>query len=158
MFRRRPSLTTLLVAAVLALAVVLGFTERPDQLFLDAWFRLRGFRPSQGDIVIVKLGQDFVDAYNFRIGDLDRSFYARALDNLNTAGTRVVGVDLFFPEQSASQGNHNPDTELAEAILKRQRCFAAGTYPKGRPPREAIAKTITSPFIRFAQRQRSAAF
>jgi len=117
MFSRRASLTTLLVATVLALLGVLGLTERPDRLFLDTWFRLRGFRQGEGDIVIVKLGQDFVDEYNFRIGDLDRSFYARALENLNAAGARAIGVDLFFPEQSASRNGRNPDTELAEAVL-----------------------------------------
>lgn len=114
---RGPSLTTLLVAAVLALLVLLGLTERPDRLFLDAWFRLRGFRPTQGDIIIVKIEQDFVDEYNYRIGDLDRSFYARALANLSAAGARVIGVDLFFPELSLPRGDRNPDAELAEAIL-----------------------------------------
>ena len=104
-------------AALLAFVYLLGFTQAVDRLTLNAWFRLRGVQATQDDILLVKLDQDFVDEYGFRIGELDRGFYARALDNLSAAGARVIGVDLFFPERSVTQGGRNPDMELAAAVL-----------------------------------------
>ena len=111
------SIIPLIVAALLALLYLLGLTQALDRLSLNAWFRLRGVQAAQDDILLVKLDQDFVDAYGFRIGELDRGFYARALENLSAAGARVIGVDLFFPERSVVTDGRNPDMELAAAVL-----------------------------------------
>ena len=114
---QRISVIPLIVAALLALFYLLGLTQGVDRLSLNAWFRLRGVQAAQDDILLVKLDQDFTDEYSFRIGELDRGFYARALENLSDAGARVIGVDLFFPERSVSVDGRSPDAELAAAVL-----------------------------------------
>ena len=114
---RRLSVSSLLLALLLAGAYLLGWTQGVDNVFLQTWFQLRGVQAAPSDIIVVKLGQDFVDAYDFRVADLDRRFYARALSNLNAAGARAVGFDFFFPEQSRAEGGADPDAALAEAVL-----------------------------------------
>jgi signal transduction histidine kinase len=112
------SLTTLALALFLMILYALGATRAVDYLFLDAFFRLRGTQPTAGDIAIVRLDEDFVKAYPFRVGELDRGFYARVLENLTLAGAKVIALDVFFPERSSigKTATRDPDGELAETI------------------------------------------
>lgn len=95
-----------------------GATKAADILYLDAFFRLRGVEADANDIAIVRLDEDFVGAYPFRIGELDRGFYARVIENLKGAGAKVIALDIFFPERTniGKTATRDPDVELAEAI------------------------------------------
>jgi signal transduction histidine kinase/CHASE2 domain-containing sensor protein len=116
----RFSFVTLAFAGLFIILYVTGATRAVDNLFLDIFFRLRNQGQPPQDIVIVKIDEAFVKAYPFRIGELDRGFYAKALENLNQAGAKVIGLDLFFPERSriGVTETRDPDTELAQAIAQ----------------------------------------
>jgi PAS domain S-box-containing protein len=112
------SLITLAVTLLLMVLYAVGATKAADTLFLDAFFRLRGVEPPEDDIAIVRLDEDFIQAYPFRVGELDRGFYARVIENLKAAGAKVIALDIFFPERSSigKTATRDPDVELAEAI------------------------------------------
>ena len=101
---------TLIFTLLLGLLLVSGATQRADQLVFDGWLRLRGDRPPSEEVVIVALDEAFSEAYDVRLGQLDRRFYATAIENLTAAGVRAIGVDLFFPEET------DQDQALAAAI------------------------------------------
>lgn len=112
--RQRLSLTTLAITVVLALSYLFGLPHLGDNLLLDSWFRLRGERPHADDIIIVALDQTFRDEYPYRVSELDRRFYAQAVQNLTNAGAKVIGIDFFFPEASSDP---SADQALADALL-----------------------------------------
>ncbi len=112
------SLITLALTLLLMVLYAVNATKPVDNLFLDAFFRLRGTEADAGDIVVVRLDEDFVQAYPFRVGELDRGFYAKVLENLTQAGAKVIALDVFFPERSSlgKTTTRDPDVELADAI------------------------------------------
>ena len=112
------SLITLAVTLLLMVLYAVGATRAADTLFLDAFFRLRGIEAPKDDIAIVRLDEDFMRAYPFRVGELDRGFYARVIENLKLAGAKVIALDIFFPERSSigKTATRDPDVELAEAV------------------------------------------
>ncbi len=120
MRRRRLSysLITLALALLLMVLYALGVTKGADYLFLDTFFRLRGVQPHANDIILVRLDEDFVKEYPFRIGELDRGFYAKVIEHLRLAGAKVIALDVFFPERSSigKTATRDPDVELAQAI------------------------------------------
>jgi signal transduction histidine kinase/CHASE2 domain-containing sensor protein len=118
--QRSVSIITLAFAGLFILLYNTGITKKLDYLFLDTFFRLRGETPQSQDIVIIAIDETFVKEYPFRIGELDRGFYAKSLENLTKAGVKAIGLDLFFPERSrvGTSATRDPDTELAEAIAK----------------------------------------
>lgn len=61
---------------MLSALTLLGASRSLDGLVLDGFFQLRGPQPDAGDIVIVALGEDFLEAYETTLGRLDRRFYA----------------------------------------------------------------------------------
>ena len=95
------SIITLVLAGLLIILYSLGLAQRLDYLLLDGFFRLRGPSKNVQDIVIVAIDEAFVKEYPFRIGELDRGFYAKALEHLSQAGAKVIGVDLFFLSAAA---------------------------------------------------------
>jgi PAS domain S-box-containing protein len=122
MQRRRLSYSLIILALTLLLMVLyaVGVTRAADYLFLDAFFRLRGTQAHANDIAIVRLDEDFTKAYPFRIGELDRGFYARVIEQLRLAGAKVIALDIFFPERSSvgKTATRDPDVELARAIAQ----------------------------------------
>ncbi|MGL4608283.1 MAG: CHASE2 domain-containing protein [Trueperaceae bacterium] len=117
------SLILLTLSFIFSVFYSVGVTGAIDQLFLDALFRLRGPQPyaedtGAKDIVIVRLDEGFVKAYPFRVGELDRGFYAKVIEHLHEAGAKVIALDVFFPERSriGKTETRDPDVELAEAI------------------------------------------
>ena len=115
---RTSSLITVFAALLFALLYATGATQLIDTFTLDAWFRLRGPAATADDIVIVALDERFIEAYPQRLGDLDRRFYARAIQALSDAGATVIGVDIFFPE--ASLEDNQADEALADAVLSNE--------------------------------------
>ena len=116
--RRYLSVSTFLVALFILLFYLSGRGERIDMLTLDVLFQLRGARPAPSDIVIVALDEDFIQLYGQRVAEIDRRFYARVLNELMSAGARVIGMDFIFSERSRAAEGSDPDAELAEAVLR----------------------------------------
>ncbi len=116
-FRLSPS--SIILSAFLIVFYFYGYSKAVDKLALDLNFNLRRMldeftnqKRDARDIVIVGIDEKFVSEYSYRIGDLDRLFYAKAISNLNTAGVKVIAVDMFFPEKE----NKGSDLALADAI------------------------------------------
>ena len=147
---RISSFITLFVAAAFALLYATGSTRLIDTFSLDAWFRLRGPEVAADDIVIVALDEQFNEAYPQRLGELDRRFYARAIDALNEAGAAVIGVDIFFPEASEASAE---DEALAQAVLSGpvvllRRCARAAAVTRPLSPLILCYKTLSAASFR----------
>ena len=104
--------TSVWLVCLLALVVYLaGLSRSADDLVLDALLRLRGRQPTADDIVIVAIGDDFLNRYPTL--PIDRRFYARVTDTLAQAGVRAIALDTFFPDPRPDQ-----DEALAQAVLE----------------------------------------
>ncbi|MCK9408251.1 MAG: CHASE2 domain-containing protein [Bacteriovoracaceae bacterium] len=103
-----------------------GFFERSALSFIDRSFEKRGplsYPNDSLDVVIVSISDitetTVPDRYPF-----PRSYYARAIRNLNRAGVRAIGVDITF-EQPDLNGPHFDD-ELFADIKKYRNVVVAG--------------------------------
>ncbi|HUI87703.1 MAG TPA: adenylate/guanylate cyclase domain-containing protein [Anaerolineales bacterium] len=78
----------------------------------DILMRLRGVRPTSGDIVIVA-----IDDASFQWTKYEwpwpRAYLAQIVDAVNKGGARVVGMDIFLTEAGRDAGG---DAALAEAL------------------------------------------
>lgn len=114
-------LLTLAVSAVVMTFIhnVFGIFTFFDRLSLAALDRLYTARGASQvatdtlDVVIVALSDKTEKSLPIKF-PFPRSYYARAIRNLNAAGVRAIGIDLLF-EQSESIGVVN-DAELFTAI------------------------------------------
>lgn len=103
-----------------------GFFDRMSLSFIDRAFEKRGPLPyakDSLDVIIVSISQisesSVPDRYPF-----PRSYYARAIRNLNRAGATAIGIDLTF-EQPDQDGPHH-DEELFKTILHYKNVVVAG--------------------------------
>ncbi|HHO56148.1 MAG TPA: CHASE2 domain-containing protein, partial [Trueperaceae bacterium] len=110
-------------AIILSLMIIAfyisNWSKTADLLLLDSFFRQRfsinkllNIETDNKDVVMVGIDERFISEYNYRISELDRLFYAKAIDNLNNAGVKVIALDMFFPENS----NQDSDIALAQSI------------------------------------------
>ncbi len=100
------------LVGLLALFIYLAGGSRPaDDLVLDALLRARGQQQTAGEVVIVAIGDDFLNRYPTL--PIDRRFYARVIDTLAQAGARTIALDIFFPDPRPDQ-----DALLARAVLE----------------------------------------
>lgn len=104
---------------------VFHFFDRISLSAVDTMFRRRGpaGRPADSlDVVIVKISdrteQSLPEHFPF-----PRSYYARAIRNLNRAGARAIGIDLIFEQPDAHGSSH--DAELFAAIREARNVVVA---------------------------------
>lgn len=116
------------------------------------------------DIVLLK-----IDDYSLqKIGSwpLPRTIYAQMLEKLKAFGTKVVAMDVMFPEKSPALKDISPDTVLAQAIKDFQtdgrRIFLAytlagpGEETLTEPPLEMLNDAIQTrnfPEINFTEKK-----
>jgi adenylate cyclase len=110
---------TALVLLGLQLAASLSDANTPLQSAelgtRDAMMRLRGTRPPSEEVVIVAI-DDLSLAWKGEQWPWPRAYLAEIVDALNTAGARIVGVDIFlFEESSDPSGDAALGRSLAEA-------------------------------------------
>ncbi|HEV8262508.1 MAG TPA: adenylate/guanylate cyclase domain-containing protein [Burkholderiales bacterium] len=107
--------TTLLLLALQVAALYPGITtpiERSEYAVRDVLMRIRGTRPTSGDIVIVAI-DDFSFNWTGYQWPWPRTYLAQIIDEINKGGAKVVGVDIFlFEPDSDPEG----DTALATAL------------------------------------------
>ncbi len=104
----------------------LGFFERTSLTFIDRAFEERGPLPYPKDsleVVIISISDKSETTVPERF-PFPRSYYARAVRNLNRAGARAIGIDLTF-EQPDIRGPHHDD-ELFQAIKEYRNVVVAG--------------------------------
>ena len=104
----------------------LGFFERTSLTFIDKAFERRGPLPYAKDsleVVIISISDKSETTVPERF-PFPRSYYARAVRNLNKAGARAIGIDLTF-EQPDIRGPHHDD-ELFNTIRQYKNVVVAG--------------------------------
>ncbi len=103
-----------------------GFFERTELSFLDRSFARRGplnFPKESLQVVIISISDKSETTVPDRF-PFPRSYYARAIHNLNRAGAAAIGIDLTF-EQPDPLGPHHDD-ELFAAIRQYRNVVVAG--------------------------------
>jgi adenylate cyclase len=103
MSKKRLKPYLLIAAAALAAAFCLTpWGQAFDRLAYDAYFKVRGEQHLPDDIVFVA-----IDEISFQEIGLQwpwpRALHARLLENLYTAGAKVVAIDILFPEPSTPE-------------------------------------------------------
>jgi adenylate cyclase len=108
------------LAFTIAMAVLLFLTAWDPILIrgletasLDLRFRLRGAKPAEAETVIVLVD----DASLAKLGrpPLSRRLYAKAVDQLDRAGARVIAFDLLFAERESTVSNDLRDAARTAA-------------------------------------------
>ncbi len=108
----------------------IGILQSIDQLTVDLRYQNR-YQQSQpralkdnGNVVIVSISDDDLKAMP-RAFPFPRSYYAHLIENLNSAGAAVIGLDITF--DSPREG----DTVLAEVLQKYNNVVLATTVQTG---------------------------
>jgi adenylate cyclase len=103
-----------------------GFFDRTALSFIDRSFEKRGpltYSKDSLEVIIVSISElsetTVPDRFPF-----PRSYYARAVRNLNRAGAKAIGIDLTF-EQPDQNGLHHDD-ELFKTIQQYRNVVVAG--------------------------------
>ncbi len=78
----------------------------------DEWMRLRGARPTSGDIVIVAIDDESFKWTGYQ-WPWPRAYLAQIVNAINKGKPRVVGLDVFLTEAGRDPGG---DAALAQAI------------------------------------------
>jgi adenylate cyclase len=102
------------------------FFDRLKLSFIDKSFAKRGPLPyleDSLDVVIVTVSEKS-DATVPEHFPFPRSYYARAIRNLNRAGVRAIGIDFSFEDPDGHGLQH--DNELRDAIKKYRNVVVAG--------------------------------
>jgi adenylate cyclase len=109
--------TTLLLLVLQIAALYPGVTtpiERSEYSVRDVLMRIRGARPTSGDIVIVAI-DDFSFNWTGYQWPWPRKYLAQIVDEINKGGARVVGVDIFLFEPDPDPEG---DTAFAAALSR----------------------------------------
>jgi adenylate cyclase len=116
------SLRHLLLIGTAALLLILELTallpklttpiERAELAMRDTLMRIRGPRPTSGQIVIVAV-DDFSFNWTGYQWPWPRSYLAKIVDQVNANGARMVGLDIFLFETGYDAGG---DDALAAAL------------------------------------------
>ena len=135
--RRRRRLLSLGLAGALATATGLvlgasGALDRVEMSTIDQRFQNRGTHDRPDDIVVVGVQQQTFAALGAGF-PLKRSFYARAIRNLTTAGAKLIVIDIQFSEPTepfdasaaAQAAAEAEDLELLDAITASKRVVLA---------------------------------
>lgn len=102
------------------------FFDRISLSFIDRSFAQRGplhYPKDSLDVVIVSISEESETSLPERF-PFPRSYYARAIHNLNRAGATAIGIDLTF-EQPDTRGVQH-DRELFDAIRTYRNVIVAG--------------------------------
>lgn len=103
-----------------------GFFERTSLSFIDRSFEKRGvlnYEKDSLDVIIISISDKSETTVPERF-PFPRSYYAKAIHNLNRAGAKAIGIDLTF-EQPDTRGPHHDD-ELYKAIQQYRNVIVAG--------------------------------
>lgn len=132
----RPWIARLLISAGIAILVLIfvhdsfypfNFFSRYRLSFIDRNFAHRAplnIPKESLDVIIVTISDKSEATVPDRF-PFPRSYYARAIRNLNRAGARAIGIDLTFDQPDETHGPYNDD-ELYRAIQQYRNVVVAG--------------------------------
>ncbi len=130
-----PWLTRFAISTAIALLIIIfvsdaffqfGFFDRSKLSFIDKDFAARGPLPvSQDslDVVLVTISDKSENTLPEHF-PFPRSYYARAVRNLNRAGARAIGIDLTF--ETGDERGPDEDSALFNAIRQYKNVVVAG--------------------------------
>src|SRR4029077_2846814 len=95
--RRQTVISSLIVAALLLTATVLGLLKTPELRAIGFAFRLRGPQPPASPVVIVAI-DDNTFANTHMQWPWPRTYFAQMVDRLAAGGAKVIAFDVFFSE------------------------------------------------------------
>ena len=113
------------IAAAVAVAYLGGVWEVAGLKLLDRHLRLRGPIPHRRDVVIVGIGEQTFTDLNHP-WPFPRAWHARAIENIQAAKPRAVGLDILFVEPSIFGAQD--DLALATTLAKYDNVVLAGMY------------------------------
>ncbi|MBI2429400.1 MAG: CHASE2 domain-containing protein [Ignavibacteriales bacterium] len=102
------------------------FFDRFSLSFIDRSFAKRGplnYSKDSLDVIIISISDKSETTLPERF-PFPRSYYARAVHNLNRAGAKAIGIDLTFEQPDARGANH--DEELFKSIQQYRNVVVAG--------------------------------
>ncbi len=112
--------------------------ERLELAARDGMMRLRGVRPPHPDIVLVAI-DDFSFNWTGYQWPWPRAYLAQIVAQLNRAGTKVIGVDIFLFEQGYDPGGDEAltaalaETPASVAVIQIFRDETLGTVTLKQP-------------------------
>lgn len=111
---RRLAWGLILGASVLALVLLLPFTDILELKSLDLRFQVRGRLPLHAPVVIVTIDDESFRDIGMR-WPWPRSYFAQAIERAAKDGAAVIGLDLMLPDLGYSE---EEDQALARAIAE----------------------------------------
>ena len=107
------------------LASLVGAWEVAELKLLDMHFRLRGPVKHRGEVVVVGIAEDTFEELG-RTWPLPRAVIARAIENIQAAKPKAVGLDVLFIEPSVF--GPEDDAALAETLRKYDTVVLGALY------------------------------
>lgn len=135
-----PMVAALVVAFAMSGALALGHgsllasaLEHVELSTLDARFRVRGPRPTTGEVVLVALDDETLRQAPELIQK--RAGFAALLDAVHAAGAKVVGVDAFFAE---------PESPIDAVLVDDVRAFIddAAAFATASEPAASLLRRV----------------
>ncbi|MCD6526918.1 MAG: adenylate/guanylate cyclase domain-containing protein [Desulfuromonas sp.] len=112
-YRRNAALLGLSIVAMVTLCYALGLFSWLNLLCYDLHFKLRGPRPTSGQIVLVYMDEASAAGLHRQQSFWSRQDLAQAIGNLTRADSEIIALDMIF---SAPAHNPQHDRRLAKAI------------------------------------------
>lgn len=112
-YRRSAAIWGMSVTAVVILGYSLGLFSWLNLLGYDLHFKIRGPRPTSGQVVLVYMDEASAAGLQRQQAFWSREHLAQALQNLTAAGSEIIALDMIF---SAPAHNPQHDQQLAQTI------------------------------------------
>jgi adenylate cyclase len=117
------------VALIILLASAAGFLKVLELKWLDQQLRLRGPIAHRRDVVVVSLGEDTFRELN-RPWPFPREVIARAIEKIEAAKPRAIGLDLLYIEPSVF--GPEDDAALGATLRKYPNVVLAALFEEGK--------------------------
>lgn len=121
-YRRGTVIAAAIIFIVITLCSSFGLFNWGNFLLYDLHFKVRGSRPTSGQIVLVYMDEESASLLQRHQGSWSRQHMAQAISNLTAAGSEIIALDMIF---SAPALDHNQDIELADAIKQSNNIILA---------------------------------
>ena len=116
-----------------------GLVTFIEDFGLDILFQMRDVlhpemreRGKGEPITIIGVDEPTIRASNTRLQNWPRSYYARLIDRASQGGASVIGVDVYFSEESGlSEADKAQDQQLVEAITNAGNVVIGKKLPEG---------------------------
>jgi len=99
------TLALVLIAAVITVLFLKGITNPINDFTKNLFYKIAGSSEPDSSIVLITINEK--DIESFGSWPLKRSYYALAINQLNKAGVKKIGIEIFLSEGTAFQSVYN---------------------------------------------------